>query len=127
MNHASILVVDDDEMIVHFFKIILEETGYDVETAFTGSEAVEKASTQNLDLAILDYKLTDTTGDILATKLKEINNQTGIVFITGYSEARDKIIRENLSKHVVVKPIKDELLIETVEIALHEKEIGLGY
>ena len=127
MDHASILVGDDDEMIVHFFKLILEEIGNDVETAFTGSEAVKKASTQNLDLAILDYKLTDTTGDILATKLKEINNQTGIVFITGYSEARDKIIRENLSKHVVVKPIKDELLIETVEIALHEKEIGLEY
>lgn len=120
MNYASILVVDDDEMIVHFFKLILEDIGYEVKTAFSGSEAIEKASNQNMDLAILDYKLTDTTGDILATKLKEINNNTNIVFVTGYSEARDKILKTKLSKYVFVKPIKDEELIEMVELALHD-------
>ena len=117
-----ILVVDDDELIVHFFKLILEETGYDVATAFTGTEAIEKASSKNIDLAILDYKLTDTTGDKLAVKLKEINDKTGFVFVTGYSEARDIILSRKLSNHVVVKPIKDEALIETVELALHEPE-----
>ena len=122
MNYASILVVDDDELIVHFFKLILEETGYDVATAFTGTEAIEKASSKNIDLAILDYKLTDTTGDKLAVKLKEINDKTGFVFVTGYSEARDIILSRKLSNHVVVKPIKDEMLIETVELALHEPE-----
>ena len=122
MNYASILIVDDDELIVHFFKLILEETGYDVATAFTGTEAIEKASSKNIDLAILDYKLTDTTGDKLAVKLKEINDKTGFVFVTGYSEARDIILSRKLSNHVVVKPIKDEVLIETVELALHEPE-----
>jgi len=122
LNYASILVVDDDELIVHFFKLILEETGYDVATAFTGTEAIEKASSKNIDLAILDYKLTDTTGDKLAVKLKEINDKTGFVFVTGYSEARDIILSRKLSNHVVVKPIKDEVLIETVELALHEPE-----
>ena len=114
--------MDDDELIVHFFKLILEETGYDVATAFTGTEAIEKASSKNIDLAILDYKLTDTTGDKLAVKLKEINDKTGFVFVTGYSEARDIILSRKLSNHVVVKPIKDEVLIETVELALHEPE-----
>ena len=123
MNYASILVVDDDEMIVHFFKLILEDIGYEVKTAFSGSEAIEKASNQNMDLAILDYKLTDTTGDILATKLKEINNNTNIVFVTGYSEARDKLLKNKLSKYVFVKPIKDEELIEMVELALHDPEL----
>ena len=121
MNYASILVVDDDEMIVHFFKLILEDIGYEVIPAYTGSEAIEKANSKKMDLAILDYKLTDTTGDILATKLKEINDETDFVFVTGYSEARDKIIREKLSNHVALKPIKDEELIEMVELALHEQ------
>ena len=120
MNYASILVVDDDELIVHFFKLILEETGYNVETAFTGAEAIEKAISKDIDLAILDYKLTDTTGDKLAVKLQDINDKTGFVFITGYSEARDIILNKKLSNHVVVKPIKDDVLINTVELALHE-------
>ena len=125
LNYASILVVDDDELIVHFFKLILEETGYDVSTAFTGTEAIEKASSQNIDLAILDYKLTDTTGDKLAVKLKDKHDNTGFVFVTGYSEARDIILNKKLSNHVVVKPIKDEVLIETVELALHKPETGM--
>ena len=125
MNYASILVVDDDELIVHFFKLILEEIGYDVITAYTGFEAIEKANSKKMDLAILDYKLTDTTGDILAIKLREINDKTGFVFVTGYSEARDKIIKNNLSKHVVLKPIKEEELIEIVDLALHEPEMEM--
>jgi len=125
LNYASILVVDDDELIVHFFKLILEEIGYDVITAYTGFEAIEKANSKKMDLAILDYKLTDTTGDILAIKLREINDKTGFVFVTGYSEARDKIIKNNLSKHVVLKPIKEEELIEMVDLALHEPEMEM--
>jgi DNA-binding response OmpR family regulator len=125
LNHASILIVDDDEMIVHFFQMILEEMGYEISTAYTGEEAIENIKKQMIDLAILDYKLSDMKGDTLAIKLKEINNQLNIVFITGYSEIKEKILRSNLSKFVVVKPIKDEELLETVEIALNEKQIEM--
>ncbi len=115
------MVVDDDEMIVHFFKMILEEIGYRVEVAYTGSEALELAQIQQVDLALLDYKLADMTGDILAKRLKEYDDNTVIVFVTGYSEAMDKILRTNLTKHVIVKPIKDEELVELVETALQNK------
>lgn len=125
MNHASILIVDDDEMIVHFFQMILEEMGYDVSTAYTGKEAIERVLEKNIDLVILDYKLSDMKGDAVAVKLKEINSQTCVVFITGYSEIKEKILRTDLSKFVVVKPIKEEELIETVELALNERLIAL--
>lgn len=123
LDYASILVVDDDEMIVHFFKMILEETGYKVLEAYTGEEAINQAASKKIDLAILDYKLSDMTGDRIALKLKEINDEVKVVFVTGYSEARDKILRSNLSKHVIVKPIMDDELIETVELALNEEPL----
>ena len=120
MNSASILVVDDDQMIVHFFKMILEETGYLVEAALTGSEAIECAKARAIDLAILDYKLADMTGDVLAKKLKEINAKMIIVFVTGYSEAKDRIAGNDLAHHVVVKPIKDDELVAVVEHAFQD-------
>lgn len=125
MNYASILIVDDDEMIVHFFQMILEEIGYDVSTAYKGKEAIERVLEKNIDLVILDYKLSDMKGDTLAVKLKEINSQLCIVFITGYSEIKEKIMTNDLSRFVVVKPIKEDELIETVELALNEKLIAL--
>lgn len=123
MNYASILVVDDDEMIVHFFKMILEEEGYTVSEAFNGADAISYAEKKQVDLAILDYKLSDITGDKVAEALQKINPETTVVFITGYSEAKDKILRAGISKHVVVKPIRDDQLLDTVELALHDKPL----
>ncbi|MCW4014293.1 MAG: response regulator [Candidatus Bathyarchaeota archaeon] len=126
MDYASILVVDDDEMIVYFFKMILDELGYNVLEAFSGEDAVKQATSTPVDLVILDYKLSDTTGDIVAKQLKEINPKTSVVFVTGYSDAKDRILRTNLSHHVVVKPIKENELIETVETALSERAITVS-
>lgn len=126
MDYASILVVDDDEMIVYFFKMILDELGYNVLEAFSGEEAIKQATSSQIDLVILDYKLSDMTGDIVAKQLKEMNPQTSIVFVTGYSDAKEKILRTNLSHHVMVKPIKENELIETVEIAFNERTIAVS-
>ena len=126
MDYASILVVDDDEMIVYFFKMILDELGFNVLEAFSGEDALKQATSTQVDLVILDYKLSDMTGDIVAKQLKETNPQTSIIFVTGYSEAKDKILRTNLSQHVVVKPIKENELIETVELVLSERAITMS-
>lgn len=126
MNYASILFVDNDERIIHFFQMILEEMGYDVSTAYTDKEAIDRAMEGNIDLVILDYKLSDMKGDIVAVKLKKIKSQICVVFITGYSEIKEKILRDDLSRFVVVKSIKEEELIETVEPALNERLIALN-
>ena len=112
-------------MIVHFFKMILEETGYQVDAAFTGLDAIECARNHSIDLAILDYKLSDMTGDILARELREIKSDIIIMFITGYSEVKDRILRTNLASHVVVKPIKDDELLDLVDEAFQGKSMVL--
>ena len=50
----KILVVDDEQLLVKGIKFNLETEGYQVETAFDGEEAVERARTGNFDLIILD-------------------------------------------------------------------------
>jgi DNA-binding response OmpR family regulator len=126
LDYASILVVDDDEMIVYFFKMILDELGFNVLEAFNGEDALKQTTSTQVDLVILDYKLSDMTGDIVAKQLKETNPQISIIFVTGYTEAKDKILRTNLSQHVVVKPIKENELIETVELVLSERPITMS-
>ena len=67
----SILVVDDDEFLTDTFKMLLEDSGFNVETALTGNQAMLKASQKDFDLAILDYRLPDTNGSELSKRLKE--------------------------------------------------------
>lgn len=48
------------------------------------------------------------------------------MFVTGYSEAKDKILRTKLTKYVVVKPIRDDELLEMVELAFHDNSMVMN-
>jgi len=69
MAHPAILVVDDDQVILQSFARILERHGYDVETAATGHEAIERCKNGSYDVALLDIKLPDMDGTQLLKEL----------------------------------------------------------
>ena len=50
----TILVVDDDKSILRTFTRILQKSGFEIETAETGKEAIEKAENSHYDLALVD-------------------------------------------------------------------------
>jgi len=54
MKQFRILVVDDEERILHFLRSKLRASGYDVIVASDGAEALEKLYTENPDLIVLD-------------------------------------------------------------------------
>ena len=57
MEKKRILVIDDDEVVRKNFKAILELEGYNVDTAVTGKEAIEKSNANFYDLALIDIRL----------------------------------------------------------------------
>ncbi len=67
---TRILVVDDDETIRKVLTTILEEKGYEVETAETGKEAIRKSNAQVYNIALIDFRLPDIEGTKLLTSLK---------------------------------------------------------
>ena len=60
-QHATILVVDDEQLIRWSLTERLRSEGYDLAEAATGREALEKAR-DGVDLVLLDYKLPDLDG-----------------------------------------------------------------
>src|SRR5437879_8192734 len=60
MERKSILIVDDDPGILNSFKEILEPEGYDVDTAQTGSEALEKCKARLYNIAVIKINLPET-------------------------------------------------------------------
>ncbi len=62
MSH-NILVVDDDKNLANTFKMILETVGYNVDTAFTGLQALYKINKKTYGLVLLDLNLPDVMGD----------------------------------------------------------------
>ncbi len=122
MSRAAILIVDDDEDILYFFKVLLEENGYSVDTVQTGQEALEKAEKNRYDLILLDYKLSDSYGGVIAEKILKMNESVQIIYITGYS-MNGKVPRSELVCKVLLKPIPDDVLLKTISEAVAEKGI----
>lgn len=123
MGEKSILIVEDDEVVLETFKEFLTKKGYDVDTAMTGREAVEKSKARFYNLALLDIKLPDMEGTELLTKLHEDTPGMMKIMITGYPDLENT--REALNKGAdayLVKPVTIEKLLETIKTKLKEQE-----
>lgn len=127
MSKAAILIVDDDEDILYFLRVLLEENGYTVSTAATGEEALKKAETNRYELVLLDYKLTDTSGGIIADKLRKINESVQIIYITGYSMKNGEIPTNEAVREILVKPIPEHLLLRAVSEAVAGQGVQTEY
>jgi CheY-like chemotaxis protein len=113
---TSVLIVDDDEFLTETFKLLLEETGFLVETAFSGNQAILKASQRDFDLAILDLKLPDINGDELSRRLKERNNEMNVILLSGYHEMIENLDETQIGNdEVFLKPISPDELIKLTE------------
>ncbi len=82
-NH--IIVIDDDEALRLLYTQDLGRSGYTVDTASCASDAIERFSETNYDLAIVDIEMPGTDGLELLGQLREISPETRLVINSAYS------------------------------------------
>jgi DNA-binding response OmpR family regulator len=119
----NILVVDDDKSILRTFTRILQKSGYEIDVAETGSEAMEKAENQHYDLALVDIRLPDMDGTDLLAKLKKQLQNTVKIIITGFPslETGVKALDEGADAYLV-KPVKPQELLLLLEEKMKNRE-----
>lgn len=83
----TILLVDDERMILEVGRQLLEAMGYEVLTAANGKEAVNIYETQknDIDLLILDVIMPEMNGSDVYEKMKHINPKIKVLVSSGYS------------------------------------------
>jgi len=123
MNKARILVVDDDETIRRTMKVILEREGYQVATASTGKEAIEKTMKNFYNLALLDIRLPDMEGVELLEHLKESTPKMRKIMITGYPSMQNAIAALNKKADLyLTKPVDPSYLLAVIQEQLSLQE-----
>jgi DNA-binding response OmpR family regulator len=122
-HKKTILVVDDDKSILRTFTRILQKSGYEIETAETGKEAMEKAENRQYDLALVDIRLPDMDGTDLLAKLKKPLQHTVKIMITGFPslETGVKALDEGADAYLV-KPVKPQELLALLEEKFKNRE-----
>jgi DNA-binding NtrC family response regulator len=123
MSAATILVVDDEELIRFTLRARLEQDGYGVLEAGTGSAAEERFGPE-VDLVLLDYKLPDTDGVQLLSAFKQAAPDTLVILMTAYSTVDTAVKAMKLGAyHYVNKPFDVDELMLHVEQALETTRI----
>ena len=112
-------MVDDDEDFLKVLTILLKREGYNIETASTGKEALEKTAKNYYSLILVDRKLPDIDGVHLVTKIKDTEPKMRKVIFTGFpslnnvQQAIDFGVDAYLTKPIdpleILNTIKDQL------------------
>jgi DNA-binding NtrC family response regulator len=121
-DKPSILIVEDDANIRGTLSTILTQTGYKVDTAETGKEAIKKSKTRFYNLALLDIKLPDMNGTKLLTTIHNTLPKMMKIMITGYPSLENAVEALNLGADAyIIKPAKPEELLTLIKEKLEEQ------
>ena len=122
LSGERLLIVDDDDAILKSLSRILRLEGYDVDTARTGLEAIEKSKTNFYNLALLDIKLPDMEGTELLKRMHETYPRMIKIMITGYPDLDNAVKSLNAGADAyLIKPVSVQKLIEVVKQKLAEQ------
>lgn len=100
----TILVVDDEALLVKGIRFNLKSDGYDVITGSNGQEAVDLAKSENPDLIVLDVMMPVMDGITATSKIREFSNAP-IILLTAKSETEDKVLGLNVgADDYITKP-----------------------
>ena len=111
MNKRTILVVDDDQMVLSIISEYLTEFGYEVLTAGdiqTGIQAFQ-SRTKDIDLVMIDIKIGRESGFDLANKLEDEYRFYDYIFLTAFfweEKTLEELLRRG--KPYFEKPLKFE-------------------
>ena len=116
LEGRRILLIDDDETIIAPFQLILQKEGYQVDTASTGRQALEKARETEYQMVISDIVLPDIRGIEVAKKIREFNRNIRLIIITGFPDLADSLETIDLGiDEILIKPIKPDELLRAVK------------
>jgi CheY-like chemotaxis protein len=87
MGTGTILLIDDEEMIIKVGEELLRELGYEVLSARSGQEAIElyQQNADKIDLVIMDMIMPGMGGGETFDRLKRINPDIKVLLSSGYS------------------------------------------
>jgi DNA-binding NtrC family response regulator len=122
-KNSRILLIDDDESILRTISSILEEKGYEVDTASNAEEALKKAESIYYNLALIDIRLPDIEGTDLLSRLQKISPEMIKIILTGYPSLHNAVRAVNRGADgYLIKPADPDTLQSMIKEHLRRQE-----
>ena len=124
---GKVLYVEDDATLGFVTSDNLREEGYDVVLEENGKSALKRFRNEQFDICILDVMLPEMDGFELAEKIRNLNRQVPIIFLTAKSLKEDKLIGLTIgADDYITKPFSIEEVLLKIQIFLKRKHVHYG-
>lgn len=114
------LVVDDEENIRTALQRWFEASGFEVDSAEDGAEAVQKCATHEYDVVTMDLEMPRMNGVEAIAAIRNLKPQLPVVVLTGFLGRAEEALRHGATK-ILAKPLSLRRLEEEVRGLLQEK------
>lgn len=127
MSQNSVLIADDDPGVRDLLKELLHEEGYRLFFASNGREAVEIATRQPIDVAILDLRMPVMGGVEALKEIKKIDETVQVLMITGFADmdSLSECVSEGALDYIP-KPVHLQEITRAVRRAVLRRQIRNG-
>lgn len=123
---VRVLIVDDEESIRQLLAMALRYEGWEVETASTGTEAIDKIRSFEPDVAVLDIMLPDVDGLQVLSRVRGEGYLLPILFLTALDSVDDRVNGLTAGgDDYVVKPFSLEELIARLRALVRRSQLML--
>lgn len=121
---ATILVVDDEEVVCRFLKNVLSQVGHQVETCQSGQEAITRLEQGPFDLVITDLRMPGVNGLRVLKKTKELDPFCEVIVITAYASVESAVEVMKLGAYDYIgKPFNIDHIRMVVNKAMEKRKL----
>ena len=121
-KRKRILLVDDEYDVNLAMMVVLDENGFKVDSYTDPSEALENFTPGLYDLVILDVKMPEMDGFNLYEKIRKLDDNVNICFLTATDDVYYEILKKNYpsinENCVIYKPVDNESLLRRIKSTL---------
>jgi two-component system cell cycle sensor histidine kinase/response regulator CckA len=120
----TILVVEDDPIVLSSVRTILENAGFCVLTATNSTEAIKKEDGyyETIHLLLSDVMMPDMSGPVISKLLKRHRPEMRVMLMSGYPEGNMLFLNDGW--HFIQKPFVPQALVAKVNEILHSEDRG---
>ena len=121
---ASVLVIDDEEIVREALETLLGAEGYEVTTAATGSAGLEALGRRRVDVVLLDLMLPDRSGLDVLDEIRRFDEELPVVMITAYGTIESAIAATKQGAfHYFPKPFKNDEVVTVLRNAVERRRL----
>ena len=125
-GNRTVLVVDDDHAVLETLGNLLKTSGYQVELAANGHEALARLMATDFEVVLLDIRMPDISGLDLFPQIREAHPDAAVIMFTAVDDVSTAVeaMQQGASDYIT-KPVRLQELLVKIEKAREKRSLAI--